>query len=195
MENAVGHLVPKSKISELDILRHEMVGDIFEKAQALQDQMSDFKAGVLGDVAAFMQMSADEYNVKLGGKKGNVSLVTFDGRHKVSFTVAEILTFDEKIHAAKAIIDECLHKWTESSDDNIKALIDLAFSADKSGNIKTQAVMGLFKLKITDPRWQQAMTALKDSIIVSGSKSYMRFYSRVGEESNWQPLSLDMAGI
>jgi len=193
--NAAGHLVPVSKISELDLMRDDLVGGIIQKSLALQQAMTEFKQSVLDDVNAFVSLSAEKFNVELGGKKGNVSLLSFDGRYKVLFAVQDNLTFDEKIHAAKAIIDECLHKWTEGSDDNVKMLIDHAFAVDKHGNIRTAAVLGLFKLNITDPRWQQAMDALKESLTVASSKSYIRFYQRVGDQDKFEQISLDIAGL
>jgi len=195
MENAAGHLIPVSQVSELDLLRNDLIGDVFTQVKALRKAMREFKVMVLSEVAAFIQLSADEYHVNLGGKKGNVSLVTFDGQQKIAFSVAETLGFDEKIHAAKAIIDECLQRWTEGSDDKIKALVGLAFKKDSAGEIRTQSVLALFKLDFKDPRWLEAMAALRDSLTVSGSKSYMRFYERVGEQGRWQQLSLDMAGL
>ena len=195
MENSVGHLVPVSQVSELDLLRNDLIGEVFTQVKVLRETMRDFKLMVLSEVAAFVQLSADEYHVDLGGKKGNISLVTFDGQHKIMFSVAETLSFDEKIHAAKAIIDECLQKWTESSDDKIKALVGLAFKTNSVGEIRTQSVLALFKLGFKDPRWLEAMAALRDSLTVSGSKSYMRFYERMGEQGKWQQLSLDIAGL
>ncbi|HDL4195665.1 TPA: DUF3164 family protein, partial [Mannheimia haemolytica] len=45
-----------------------------------------------------------------------------------------------------------------------------------------------------DARWNQAMTAISDSVQVIGSKGYIRFYKR-DENGKYQPISLDMAGV
>ena len=51
------------------------------------------------------------------------------------------------------------------------------------------------RLNINDERWQKAMQAIADSILVIGSKTYVRFYNLVGDSYHYQPLSLDIAGI
>ena len=50
-------------------------------------------------------------------------------------------------------------------------------------------------LKISDQKWIKAMEALKDSISVASSKSYMRLYQRVGNEDKYEQISLDVASI
>jgi len=56
-------------------------------------------------------------------------------------------------------------------------------------------VLGLLKLKIGDSKWKQAMEALKDSISVASSKSYMRLYERQGDENKYQQISLDVSSL
>ena len=65
---------------------------------------------------------------------------------------------------------------------------------DKEGKISTGRVLGLRRLNIHDEKWQQAMQAISDSIIVTDSKNYVRFYER-DENGKYQPISLDFANI
>jgi len=195
LENSAGHLVPKETISEIDILRDELVKEIVEKARKLQEAMRDFKMSVMGDVAAFVEMSADKYNVKVGGTKGNVTLSTFDGNFKVQRAVAEDITFDERLQAAKALIDQCIHRWAEGSAAEIRALVEHAFQVDKEGKISTGRVLGLRRLSISDPQWQEAMMAIADSIQISGSKTYFRIYVREGNSDRMTQIALDLAAI
>ncbi|SMF99732.1 hypothetical protein BSIN_2918 [Burkholderia singularis] len=44
----------------------------------LQSEMSEFKARAFGDIAAFVETSHEQYGVKVGGAKENISLITFD---------------------------------------------------------------------------------------------------------------------
>ena len=195
LENSAGHLVPKETISEIDILRDELVKEIVAKARTLQEAMRDFKLSVMGDVAAFVEMSADKYNVKVGGTKGNVTLSTFDGNFKVQRAVAEDITFDERLQAAKALIDQCIHRWAEGSAAEIRALVEHAFQVDKEGKISTGRVLGLRRLSISDPQWQEAMMAIADSIQISGSKTYFRIYVREGNSDRMTQIALDLAAI
>ncbi len=194
-ENAQGALVPEANIKEIDKLRDQTVRRIWALAEQLHQEMQKFKAQAFTDVAAFVQISADQYGAKIGGTKGNVQLLTFDGRLKIQRNIAERITFDERLQAAKHLIDECLKEWTADGRDEIKAIISSAFNVDKKGEISTTKILGLKRIEINHPKWIEAMQAITDSIGIAGSKSYLRFYKRNDETGEYVPMSLDLATI
>ncbi len=194
MQDAAGRLVPVSTIKPIDIERDKLVIEIAEKAKELSALIVQFKGRVFGDIAAFVSMSAEEYGVKIGGQKGNVTLMSFDGRYRVQRAIAEHISFDERLQAAKALIDECITDWSQGSRDEIKVLVNDAFQVDKEGNINTGRVLGLRRMKIDDARWGRAMSAIAEAVQVIGSKSYVRVYERVGETGEYKAISLDVAG-
>jgi hypothetical protein len=193
--NSAGHLVPNDSIKPLDLLRDDTVMGIVKHAQALQDQMRIFKTQTLADIDTFCSISAEQYNTTWGGKKGNLSLTSFDGQFKVLLAVSDTLVFDERLQVAKTLIDECIHEWTQDSSSEIKALVEHAFQTDKQGNINTARVFGLMRVKIEHHKWMQAMEALKDSIQIANSSQYLRLYQRMGETDRYQQVSLDIAGL
>lgn len=192
--DARGHLVPITMIRPIDLARDSLVLEITAKAKELAEQIATMKAGFFADIAAFVALSAEQYEVKLGGDKGNVQLLSFDGRYKVLRAISETLVFDERLQAAKALIDACLQRWSEGAQPEIKVLINDAFQVDNSGNINTGRVLGLRRLAIDDVEWQRAMTAIGEALQVSGSRSYIRVYERVGTSNKYQAISLDLAG-
>lgn len=195
MQDAQGRLVPKGSIKDVDKARDQLVHEIVGKALTLREAMQGFRDDVMGDVAAFVQLSAEQYGAKVGGSKGNLTLTSYDGRFKVQRQVSETLIFDERLQAAKELIDECITEWTEGSRDEIRALINDAFQVDQSGRINTGRVLSLRRLKITDERWQRAMQAVSDSLQVAGSKSYLRIYQRRPGDGKYEPISLDLAAL
>lgn len=194
MADSQGRLVPKNLVSEIDKTRDALVRELVNTARDLQKRMRGFKTRAMGDVQAFVDLSAEKYGVNLGGKKGNVNLVSFDGKFKVQVAVSEHLSFDERLQAAKKLIDECITDWTEDSRAEIKALINDAFQVDKMGRINTARILGLRRLEIHDERWETAMQAIGDSLQVVGSKSYFRAYERP-EDGKWRQIALDMAAL
>ena len=194
MQDAQGRLVPVGLVKDVDKARDQLVREIADKALALQVAMKAFRADAMGDMAAFVQLSAEQYGAKLGGNKGNLSLTSYDGRFKILRAVAETLVFDERLQAAKALIDECITEWTEGSRDEIRALINDAFQVDKEGRINTGRVLSLRRLKIDDERWHRAMKAVSDSLQVAGSKAYIRVYER-REDGKYEAIPLDMAAL
>jgi hypothetical protein len=192
-KDAQGRLVPESMLKPIDKTRDELVEEMFKKAVVVRDTLVQFKGAVFADVNAFVTLSAEQYGVSLGGKKGNVTLYSFDGRYKVQVATAENLVFDERLQAAKALIDECIREWSQGSRPEIQVLVQDAFKTDREGNLNTGRVLGLRRLEITDDKWQRAMKAIGESVQVVGSKQYIRFYERVGESDQYSPISLDIA--
>lgn len=193
MKNQAGHLVPVSTIRPIDIERDKLVAEIVTQARTLNSHIANFKVRTFGDIAAFVELSAEQYGAKVGGQKGNVTLMSFDGRFKVLRAIAEHIGFDERLQAAKALIDECITDWSQGSRPEIQVLVNDAFQVDQAGNINTGRVLGLRRLQITDERWQRAMQAISEAIQVTGSKSYIRVYERVGETDEFKPIPLDVA--
>ena len=101
MQDAQGRLVPEGSVKEVDKARDSLVREIAGRAMALQKVMAAFRDDVMGDVAAFVSLSAEQYGAKVGGNKGNLTLTSYDGRFKVQRQVSETLVFDERLQAAK----------------------------------------------------------------------------------------------
>lgn len=193
--NAQGHLIPESLIKPIDLERDRLVQHLVDRASELSGELADFKAVAFGDIEAFVDLSAEQYGAKLGGKKGNVTLLSFDGRYKVIRAVQEGIAFDERLQAARALIDDCLSEWTEGARPEVVALINDAFRTDTKGEIRTARVLALRRLEITDERWQRAMQAIGEACQVVGSKSYIRVYERIGDTNQYKAISLDIAGV
>jgi len=193
-KNAAGHLVPLEQIQPIDLARDELVVEKAEKIKAAQEMIRKLKAEIMGDIEAFVSLAAQKYDAQVGGQKGNVTLMSFDGRYKLRRQISENLSFDERLQAAKALIDECIHEWSEGSCAEIRVLINDAFQVDKQGNINTTRVLGLRRLDISHPKWQQAMTAIGDSLQVAGTKAYLRLYQRKSD-GGYEQISLDVATL
>ena len=193
--DAKGCLIPESMIKPIDRTRDELVIELAESAKIISDGLRKFKASVFSEINAFVELSAEQYSVQLGGKKGNLTLFSFDGAFKIQVAIAEHLVFDERLQAAKHLIDECIIDWSQGSRDEIKVLVQSAFQTDKEGKINTGRVLALRRLDIRDEKWQKAMQAIGESLQVVGSKEYVRFYERIGNTDQYQPISLDVAGV
>lgn len=195
MTDAQGNKIRVENIKPIDIARDSLVNEMVLKARFASAQLAQFKIAGFSDIAAFVQLSAEQYGANIGGKKGNVTLHSFDGKYKVQRAINEHITFDERLQAAKGLIDECLHDWTQDANPNIQVIINKAFEVDKEGNINTGRVLSLRRLDITDARWEQAMKAIGESIQSIGSKAYIRIYERNESTGEYVPISLDIAGV
>lgn len=194
-KDAKGRLVEEGQIRPIDKMRDQLVLEIVEETRALNKLLLDFKARRLADIAALVELSAGEYKVRIGGKKGNVTLLSFNGRFKVLRVIADNITFDERLHAAKALIDECLNEWSEGSPAELRLIVQDAFDVDKQGHVSTGKILALRRYVIKDERWQRAMVAIGEAVQVVGTKPYIRVYELDERSGKYVQLSLDVAGV
>ena len=195
-QDANGNLVPESKVKDIDKLRHQVVTDLCAMARQQRDGLRQFKHGAFGEVAALVATSLEQYGVKTGGEKGNVTLVSFDGKFKVVRQMADRISFGEQLQAAKVLIDQCVQRWLdEGANSNLRVIVEDAFQVDKEGKISTDRVLRLRAYEMKNaPEWEQAMQAISDSIRVVDTKPYIRFYER-DERGVYQAISLDLAAV
>jgi len=195
MKNALGHLVPRANVREQDLLRDEIAKKVATRAIRLHQELTQFKKETLGEVADLVKIAGERYDVTLGGKKGNVSISSYDGKYKVQRSVADRIQFTEEIEAAKSLINQCIARWSEGANDKIRAIVDRAFNKDTKGQIKTAAVLDLMRLDIDDAEWKRAMEAIRDSIQSTGTATYVRVYERIGDSDQYKAIPLDLAAV
>lgn len=193
MPDAKGALVPLALIKPVDKLMDELVRKMMSFAVELSDQISRFRGHCFDDIWSFQALISQEYGAEVGGKKGNVTFTSFDGTQKVQIAVADLLEFGPELQAAKKLVDACLTEWSEGSGDELRAIVNRAFSVDKEGKINRAELFTLLRVAIEDERWKRAMGAIRDSIRVIGSKTYIRFYRRPDATAPWQSVTIDLA--
>ena len=194
-QDAQGNLIPEGKVKAIDKLRDQLVRELCDLARQQSEALARFKLLCMTEVASFVALSLNQYGVKTGGNKGNITLTSFDGRFKLVRQMQDRIVFGEPLMAAKELIDQCVHEWAADANDNIQALINHAFQTDKEGKINTARVLGLRRLDIRDEKWQQAMEAIADSMQTASTKPYLRFYQRDEQSGEYLPISLDVAAV
>ncbi len=194
-KNPKGAYVPLETIKLEHQEEDALVKEIVESARFLNKGLVRFKANALGDVQAFRDLIAEKYGAKRGGKKGNMTLLTYDGTLSVQVAISEHISFGPELEAAKSLIDQCISKWSEGANQNLRVLVDDAFQVDKEGKISTSRVLALRRSNIEDEDWQRAMEAISDAVRVTGSKTYLRIYERDPMTGLQTPISLDLAAV
>jgi hypothetical protein len=195
LKDGQGRLVPLETVRPQDILENAVVLEMFAEAERLNKALDFFKQKTFADIDAFIDLLREKYNVSKGGTKGNVTFVSYDGMTKVQVSNADFLSFGAELQVAKELIDECIKSWGAGSNAQIVALVNHAFRVDKQGKVNKDDILGLRKIDIKDEKWQRAMTAISDSIRVTRSKRYIRFYQRPAPEMDFEPVNLDLAKV
>lgn len=193
LRDAKGSLVPLSAVKAADLLMDEVVRAILVDAHAASAQIAAFKIATFERVSSLQALIAQDYGAQLGGKKGNTTLTSFDGCMKVQVQVSDLLEFGPELHAAKTLIDACLTEWASGGAEELRALVNRVFQVDKQGQINRAELFMLLRVEIQDERWKRAMDAIRDSIRVIGSRTYVRFYDRAAPDGPWRAVTVDLA--
>jgi len=188
-----GRLIAEQHIKPQELLEDQTVNTIIGYAEQLNAQIARFRNHTFADIATFMDVLAERYDATKGGKKGNITLTSFDGCQKVTVQVQDFLSFGPELQIAKTLFDACITDWAEGADAKIHALVDHAFQVDKLGRINVSALFSLRRLTIDDDQWRAAIVALNDSMRVLGSRRYVRFYKRDQPEDQWRAITIDLA--
>ncbi|MEQ8346182.1 MAG: DUF3164 family protein [Sneathiellaceae bacterium] len=190
-----GRLVPEKSIRPVELLEDQMVRKIIGYALELSAQISRFRGHVYDDCNSYLTLAAESYGVTKRGARGrgNVTFTSFDGLMKVQLAVADRMAFGPELQVARDLFDACISDWSEGAREELRALVDSAFEADKEGQVSRDAVFRLLRMTFDDARWQEGQRAIHDSIRVIGSKSYCRFYARDTPDAPWQSITIDLA--
>lgn len=194
-KDAMGRLVPVSMVPEYIRQRDALVLELVDKFTAENQRLKDLKQRALEDVAAHVQLVAEKYGAKVGGDKGNVQLVSYDGLRKLTRVRAARVVVTEGIQAAEQLITDLLAEWTEDAKQELRVLVDRAFRRNKAGEISVSRMLDLVSVEIEDERWIQATNAIREALQAEGSVTYIRAYQRDRTDRPWRAIPLDIAAI
>ena len=193
MTDAKGRLIPKSMVKPQDQLRDQTVKIIVERFKKSHEVLKSCKVKSMQDISELEEIVAEKYQAKLGGKKGNLTLYSFDGKYKVMRSFADRIVFNEAAKSAEALFKECILEWGQGADPKLVSLVNCAFETDKQGNLSFSKIYSLLHYNINDEKWLRAKQAIIDSMNVAYSKSYIRVYERVGDTEVYKAIPLDIA--
>lgn len=194
MKNSKGHLVPIEHIKPIDLHRDQVVRELICEWKKVQDILAGLKKKAMGEIQAFIEMSLEQHNKIVGGSKGNVTLHTYDTSMKLQVATHDQISLTEEIHAALNLLYECANEWTDDGPSELKVIINDILMVGKNNKVCIADVFRLLRYNIDHPKWEPAMKAIRNSIIVVGSKSYVRAYER-DEQGEYNMISLNMTRL
>lgn len=186
-----GSLVPETQVKDIDKLRDQVVQKAAENLMDLKTRMIQEKAAVIEDILEFMDVSAEQYGVKLGGEKGNLTLTSIDSNVRLEYKNNDSITFNEQIQVAKQLIDAYLDDLTKDSNPELRTIVSAAFRL-RQGRIDVKSVLRLREYNISDERWRKAMDVIDDAKQIISTKKCLRLYIRnkLSGDMEFQPFDL-----
>lgn len=189
-----GRAIPESYVPDLDKKKDRLIEQSIKEMKTLEKKMRETKVKIMARIEKYKEQVGAALEVENTGK-GNLTLTGFSGDKQIEFAMNDILEFDEKLQFAKAMIDQCIKKWSEGSNQNLRVVIDQAFEIDKKGKVNSQAIFKLRQLKINDPDWKKAMELIADSLTVSGTRQYLIMRERKSAAEKFKTINLNFSSI
>lgn len=195
--NARNEWVHPDLIRADEKLKDQLVECILRKVEEHNKILKALKDDINNDIESYLDILLEKYNInaKDSAKKGNYTFEDYAKTLKVQVQMAEKIQFNDKLNIAKAKIDEYLNDIVKEASEDIKVLINKAFEVDKKGNLDSKKILSLRSYDIKDPRWQEAMEIISESVEIVGIKPYIRFYKREKATDSYTAVSLDFANI
>lgn len=187
--NADGAFVPVDRIRDVDLLRDALVRELCGRARDLGEALAAFRTQAGADIGAFADASAEEHGVKLRGRKGGFSLMSYDGLLKIVIDNDTLIAVNEKVTVAREAVFACVRRWSEGVNANLAEIVRRAFETDKQGHLSLPRLLALRSYRIDDPEWAAAMDALGQGLTAYGSKTYIRYYERQSTEAKWTQIA------
>ena len=185
--------VPKKYISKIDQKTERVVAKVLLKTIAFQKKAVELKNIMIDecDELYFEMMKAAGIDVK--ERKGNYTVFSFDRSIKLEMKVSDRIEFDEKINFAHEKIKEFLVLKTKGVDNVLTELINGAFNT-QSNRLDTKSIFKLFKYKIKDSIWLEAMDLIKESIQKNKSVRYLAIYQK-DDDGKYNQIQLNFSAL
>ena len=188
--NADGAYVLLDRIREIDKLRDELVEQLCAEAETLGGKVSEFKDRAQSEVFSFADISADEHGVKVRGRKGGFSIMSYDGLRKIVVDNDTLISVNEKVTIAREAVFACVRRWSDGANQNLVEIVRRAFETDKQGHLSLARLLSLRSYRIDDPEWEAAMEALSQGLSAFGTKTYLRYYKRPTTAAKFTQVAL-----
>lgn len=193
--NERGDLVRAENIRPRDLDMDRAAMKIYAFARDLSEQMGRFKAHTMEDIAGFAERVVADYGGKIGGRKGNIQLTSFDGCVRVQLAQASFLSVGPEIIAVRELLDQLIERWGKGAPKEFRALVEAALRPNADGEISVSKLLELRRAEIDAPEWRQVQEAIADCISPRGRAEYVRVYRRDNPERGWEQLPLSLANV
>lgn len=195
MTDAQGQQVPLAYVKPYDRERDRLARRCLKRWQTARVMLERVYQETEADIEAIESLAAEGRQDRRLGKKGNFQFSSFAGMIQVARSARYELRFDERLRTAQEIIEAIIAEKAEGADADLAELVKGIFRPTSDGLLSQARVMGLFRLKIKHPRWQEAMDMIRDSIESRRGKNILSVRTKLNRDGDWLSVLLDIAAI
>lgn len=194
MTDAQGNAVPVRYVKGYDRERDRVARRCLARWLKMRLALERCYAETAADIEAIEAAAAEgREGCRKLGVKGNFQFQSFDGQIAVSRSARYELRFDERLRTAQEIIEEIIRQKAEGVDADLAELVKGIFRPTSNGLLSQARVMGLFRLRISHPRWAEAMDLIRASIETRKGKNLLTVRRKANRDAEWESVLLDIA--
>ncbi|AXC26612.1 Hypothetical protein APO_0380 [Acetobacter pomorum DM001] len=188
---------PRAKVATSTLLANDFAVEMVGDAKALHDLMRETKARMYAKIEDYEEKLLTHYRAKKRkNSRGQIEASSMDDCFRVNLSIADFRRVTSDIVAAQALMGEVLDDLMEDVNPDIRLLLEAAFVPDeKTGRVNVERLQQVRRIKLSHPRWPDVLDAVANSIEVTSSKSYLRFYWRERHDQDWQQIVLQFSKI
>lgn len=188
---------PRERMAPTALLANDLAIELVGDARALQELISEQKRRMFERAREFEAKLLEHYQArKRKGSRGAFTAESCDARFKVELSVSDFRRVNADIMAAQSLMAEVLDDLTENVSPDIRLLLSAAFEPDeRTGRVNVDRLQQVRRVRLSHPRWQEVLDAVANSIEISRSKPYLRFYWRENTEKEYQQVVLQFSAL
>lgn len=195
LTDALGQQVPVQYVKPYDRARDRAARRILARFKKANEYLAQVKADTLADIEALQTATFPEA-ANLGGAKGNLQFMSFDGLIRIRTEAKTLIAFDDRIRMAQELIFSYLDDIKgDAKHPAVSTIINGCFKATSGGMLSRAKVIGLTRWNIKDPKWVQAMDLIRECQFVKSGKSYLYCECKASCEEDFEMIPLDIAAI
>lgn len=185
--------VPKKYIDRITQKTERVLSKVINKTLLFQKKAMTLKDEIITECDELYLEMMKAADVEIKERKGNYSIFCFDRSIKAEMKISDRIEVDEKMNFAHEKIKEFLALKTKNADEVLTVLVNGAFNA-KTNKVNVKDVLKMFRYKIKDKLWVEAMDLAKESIHKNKSVRYLAIYQK-NPEGKYEQIQLNFSAL
>ncbi|MGD1960524.1 MAG: DUF3164 family protein [Fulvivirga sp.] len=189
------HREAQAKKKKYEEDRNALVVDACLAAESLHEMLAKMKTDSFTYLDEFMERMR-EYSDVNGKSKGGFSLVSKDGKSKLTLSFQTKKTFDERADMAEEKLKKFLESFVKARDKKAYKLIMSLLERTRGGDFDDNLIMKLWSMEndFDNDDWRDSIRLFKESYNPAKTTKYINFYKKDGTDK-WQNIQLNFSSI
>lgn len=175
--------------------RDQFIFDSIQIAEDFNSKIKEFK-NTLSIAFNHQEEKLKSYGKIRANSKGGFSLVSKDGKMKITRTRSTKPTWDERSEKAMRLIEDFLKTTVRKKDSRLFDILFSFIQKNDQGELEYSKVMLLLQHqdKYEDARWKEGLELLKESYSLH-FKGFGYYFSKKDKEGKWESIEINFQAI